>query len=749
MQAVPVHGVGARNPEVSLDKAGCIPPSWVVMTTISRLSAIASISCVVASATARTTHAQTSPPDSAVAAPLKPIAITVSRDRSRSPFELPFATSTVRPDDLRPGHRKMSVGDVLFGVPGVSVQERSNPTQEARLAIRGFGARSAFGVRGVRVLRDGIPLSLPDGQTPTDWLELESIGSVEVVRGTAAALYGNAAGGVVDFRSAMPGPHALSANAKWWSDGNVTREAVTVSGRQTLGDGAAGTPAPVSGVGGVLTATGTSGDGMRQWSGVKNTNVFARMFGTVSGTHVEVQGSRYDATRAENTGALTAAELARDPLLPDSLNITKGSRKAVMHQQIALLAEREFGGTAINFSTFAATRTLDNPLAFAIVAIDRAVVGASLRTNSRIANAPWPVRLTAGVDVQRQDDSRLNYENCVDYTGTTATTKCPAPGVERGSVRLDQRELVRGFGAYAQIEMQAPHDVLISVAARHDRVGFAVTDRFITATNADDSGEQTLSATTPMVGVVWRATPIVSVFGNWTTAFETPTITELTNQANGDAGLNGALLPQRTQTVETGVQAVVGGRVRVDVAAFRAAVQDELVPFDVPNAPGRRAFRNAGASSRLGLESNVRTVFTHADIGASYTLSRFRFDEYTVGTANFAGNAIPGVPKHLAQMWSTMRWGRVLATIEATMASSVSANDAATVHAAGYAVWGARASVGDVGVGQRLTFSPTVGVDNLFDRRFASSVVVNATRGRFYEPGLPRRLYFAVSVAAR
>lgn len=720
------------------------------MTKIFRLYTFGAIGYALLSVATYSASAQVAPPDSVVAKPLKPVSITVSRDRARSPFELPFATMTVAPDELRPGQRKLSVGDVLFGIPGVSVQERANPAQEARLAIRGFGARSAFGVRGVRVLRDGIPLSLPDGQTPTDWLEMESIGSVEVVRGTAAALYGNAAGGVVDFQSVMPQPHTLDVQAKWWNDGSLARSAVTVSGRQATPESSGSDgPSRITGLGGVLTATSTAGDGMRQWSGVKNTNVFARMFGTVAGTNVEVQGSRYDATRAENTGALTAVELARDPLLPDSLNITKRSRKAVVQQQIALLADREFAGTSISLSTFASTRTLDNPLAFAVVAIDRAVAGASLRANAHFTNLSWPVRLTTGVDVQRQDDSRLNYQNCADNTGTTATLKCPIPGAERGAIRLDQRELVRGFGAYAQVEVQAPHRLFLSLAARHDRVGFDVTDRFITSTNPDDSGDQILSATTPMLGVVWRVQPAVSVFGNWTTAFETPTITELTNQANGDAGLNATLFPQRTRTIETGLQALIGSRVRVDVAAFRATVNDELVPFDVPNAPGRRAFRNAGASSRLGFESNVRTVFTHADIGASYTLSRFRFDDYTVGDVSFAGNAIPGVPRHAAQMWNTMRWRNLVGTIEASMASSVSANDSATVMSAGYAVWGLRSSYNDLHVGSRVSVTPTVGVDNVFDRRFASSVVVNATRGRYFEPGLPRRVYFSVSVANR
>src|SRR5688572_23917761 len=132
---------------------------------------------------------------------LPPVVVTVTRDVARSPLELPFAITRVVPDSLRPGHRNLAADETLMLVPGVSVANRNNPTQDPRIAVRGFGARAAFGVRSVRILRDGIPLTLPDGQTPTDYLDLASVGSVEVIRGSASALYGNAAGGVVDFRS--------------------------------------------------------------------------------------------------------------------------------------------------------------------------------------------------------------------------------------------------------------------------------------------------------------------------------------------------------------------------------------------------------------------------------------------------------------------------------------------------------------------------------------------------------------------
>ncbi|MES2523649.1 MAG: TonB-dependent receptor [Gemmatimonadota bacterium] len=691
--------------------------------------------------------------DSTRARPLAPVSVTVTRDAARSTFELPFATARVLPDSSRPGLRRSSIGELLLGVPGVIVQERANPSQDPRLAVRGFGARSAFGVRGVRVLRDGIPLSLPDGQTPIDWLDLETIGAIDVVRGTAAALYGNAAGGIVDFRSRAPelAPFALSSRVL--QGAGVTRSNVTLSGTPRTARANAD-PGATPSAGWLASLTGTHGDGPREWSRVDASSGFARGFATVRGTRVEVQGTVYDAPRAENTGALTAGELAADPTLPDSLNVQRRSRKAVQQSQFAVIASRTNGANEWSASAFASARQLDNPLPFAIVDVDRNVAGASVRGTRRVTALPWPLRLTAGGDFQQQDDERLNFENCADVLPTApVTVRCPVASQERGAVRLDQRETVEGTGVFARLEVEAPGRVFASAALRHDRVGFSVQDRFTTATNPDDSGERTLSASSPMFAVVWRARPLLSVYVNVARAFETPTVTELTNQDDGSAGLNTRLAPQRTSTVEVGAQSLLAGVLQVDVALFSARVRDELVAFDVPNAPGRRAFRNAGRTSRDGVELSLASRATlpgavTADMGLGYTLSRFRYDQYQVGAANFSGNSIPGIPDQQLQAFATARRGGTFGTIDVTAASRATADDAATVQAAGYAVWALRAGH-RVMVQRRFSIEPMAGVENLFDRRFAGSVVVNATRARFFEPGGRRRGYVGVRVGAQ
>lgn len=668
------------------------------------------------------------------------VRVNVTRDAARSPFELPFAISSA-PLSVRPAQRRIGVGDLLFGVPGVQVQDRANPSQDPRVTVRGFGARSAFGVRGVRMVRDGVPLSLPDGQTPLDWLDLETVERVDVVRGTAAALYGNAAGGVVELRSIAPAATPATASARIWDGGGMQRANVMASGTlaQTLG--------PITAPQWLASFTRTRGDGPRTWARLDATSLFARARAQVAGTQIEVQATSYDAPRAENPGAITAAELSRDARLPDSLNITKRARKAVTQTQVALIAERTIGNGSLRGSVFAGGRTLDNPLPFAIVAVNRRMTGGGLHGAWRFAQLAWPVRVGVGVDAQSQADDRWNYENCADVApAVPVTTRCPVAGKERGATRLDQREELSGVGAYTRVELEAPHGVFVSAALRRDEVTFRVRDHFIVTGNADDSGDRTLRATSPLAGITWRMRPTWSWFANLATAFETPTITELTNQENGAAGLNTTLEPQRTRTAEIGTQALIAGRVRIDAAVFRATVLDELVGFDVPGQAGRRAFRNAGRTARKGAELGARAEWAHLSVGTSYAWARYRFENYTVGTTSFAGKPIPGIPSEALQSFVTARQGPLWGTVEMSAASRVSANDAATVFAAGWTSWTLRAGVTSRRIGG-MRAEPVLAVENMFDRRYAPSVVINATRNRYFEPGLPRRLSLVVKLS--
>jgi iron complex outermembrane receptor protein len=671
-------------------------------------------------------------------ATLPTVKVTVSRDAARSALELPYAVTRFVPDSLRPGLRNASVDERLFLLPGVVISNRNNPTQDPRVSIRGFGSRSAFGVRGVRVQMDGVPLTLPDGQTPLDYLDLESVGRLELIRGSASSLYGNAGGGVIDLRSRAVAAAPLDPAVNIWMGSDEQRK-IALSLGGTGGDTQY-----------ALSVSRMATNGFREHAEQRITNGSLRVATQLGAFRIGAGLLAHDMPLAQNPGALTLAEMTADIRDAEALAVTRKARKEVSQVQAGLTIGT---GSAVEPGTFESelvlhggARDLNNPLQFAVVNVERATHGASLRGTAALRFLGRPSRLTAGVDYQKQDDDRREYTNCNGVTAVSAT--CPVLGVERGSLRRTQTELVTGFGPYLRGEIQLTEKFLLSAGARADVIRFELRDSLVNANNPDDSGERTLRAVSPMAGLVWRAAPLRSAYLTFSTAFETPTATELGNKPDGSAGFNPELDPQRSSTIEAGSRGWVNfplpGGLSYDLAVYRTTVSDELIPFEIEGGAGRRFFRNAGSTVRTGFEMSLATGVGPATFNLAYGYSHFRFDEYVVDETNFGDNRIPGIPIQQLQGAVSLRTGPWYATLEGETRGSVFVDDANTTRSAGFEVMNIR--FGGQGVAGLRWFSPRLGVMNVFDRHYAASVSVNASGGRYYEPAQGRTFYAGITL---
>ncbi|MEP6732388.1 MAG: TonB-dependent receptor [bacterium] len=672
----------------------------------------------IALALAPQLHAQDS-----VRAKLPTVRVTATREGPRAPLELPYAVTVTRPDTLA-ALRRAGVDELLFAVPGVLLANRQNPAQDPRVSIRGFGARSAFGVRGVRVLQDGVPITLPDGQTPVDVLDVEGAEHVEVVRGSASSLYGNAAGGVIDLRSRLP--TAL-----------FTPYARVVAGGSTPTISATGASGTVGSLGITSSITRAVGRGYREYSDQRATRGAVRMLfaqnDATAASPLILSARISDVSKAESPGALTRAQFDDDPRQADPLSVRKGASKTVRQGDLSLVATHSLGAQAnVDASAFGSARTLANPLTQAIVDVKRAAGGASVRVSGHTLVGERDVRLSAGADAQWLNDDRQEYANCIGAV-------CAGGATERGALQKNQRELVSSVGPFVRGEVALLPRLLASAGVRSDAVQFRLRDRLVSATNPDDSGDRTLHAVSPSAGLVWRSTALSSVYGNVSSSFETPTTTELGNKPDGSAGINPDLQPQRTVTFEIGSKGLFGGSgVRWDVAAFEAHARDELVPFDIVNGNGRRYFRNAGRTLRRGGEVGVDAESGPFAVHAAYEYSHFRYVNYIVGTTSFAGRRIPGVPEHALSTSASLRAGETLVTATADLAGTMDVDDANTAQAPGRAIFGV--AIGrDVRVGS-ARLAPLVALQNLGGVRYVGSVSVNATGGKFYEPAPGRVL---------
>jgi iron complex outermembrane receptor protein len=670
---------------------------------------------------------------------LATVTVTVSRERSRSVLDLPYGLTRLIPDSLRPGLRNASIDERLFLLPGVTIASRNNPTQDPRISVRGFGSRSAFGVRGVRVLMDGIPLTLPDGQTALDYLDLESIGSLELIRGSASSLYGNAAGGVIDLRSRIVPQRRFTPTATaWMGSSSQQKLAAALGGRYGNSEYA-------------ISLSRTETDGYREHSRQEITNGSLRYVTELGGIRVAASFLGHDMPTAQNPGALTLAELQADHRDAEQLAIRRKARKEVSQVQAGLTLgtgnAEDLG--ELELVIHGGARDLNNPLQFAIVAVERATHGASLRAARNISLFDMPARITLGIDYQKQNDDRTEFTNCNEIPApTTPTETCPIVGEERGTLRRDQREIVTGIGPFVRGEIELSSRVLLSAGARADRINFRVEDAFINVDNPDDSGERTLEAVSPMVGVVFKAAPLRSLYANFSSAFETPTATELGNKPDGSAGFNPELDPQRSSTFEAGSRGWIGAifpsGLTYDVALYRTSVKDELIPFEIPGGQSRRFFRNAGSTSRTGFELALGTEVGPAELAASYSYSHFLFEDYEVAGTSYDENRIPGIPIQQLQGAVTVRRSGWYLTLEGEARGAVYMDDANTARSNAYEVMNVR--LGGEGVVGLSWLSPRAGVQNVFDRRYAPSISVNATNGRYFEPAPGRIVYAGVTI---
>jgi iron complex outermembrane receptor protein len=661
--------------------------------------------------------------------------VTVTRDVGRSPLDLPYAISSIRPDSLSPGQTHTFVEQTLSLLPGVTVANRTNPAQDTRVSIRGFGARSAFGARSIRILRDGMPLTLPDGQTPIDYLDLESVGRVEVIRGTASALYGNASGGVIDLRSIEPPSVPFAVQARSFTGTAGLQRYVGLFG------GSAGHASYSGNIGRSVS------DGYRTFAHQRLTNAFLHATAEVAHTQLSLVGLGLDMPTAENPGALTMSQADSAPRQADAQSVLKRARKAVHQVQIGLSARRAlFEDGEIVAQGYGGSRSLFNPLTFAVVGVDRKQGGAGARATVPVTIAGITNRVSLGADAQWLNDSRKNWANCNGLAKATAT--CPSITTEKGNLSLDQRELVSSFGPYLRDELEFGR-LHATAGVRADQIRFEVQDQYL-VDNRDDSGARTLHAVSPMLGLAARISPLHSVYANVGSAFETPTTTELGNQADGSAGLNRDLRPQYSTTYETGAKGLAASRVQYDVSLFDTEVRDELIPFQVPNGNGRTYYRNAGRTRRRGAELALGTDVGPLTLTTAYALSYFRFRDFISAGLNFGGNVIPGIPEHQLQLSGTYRLPHAFLLAEALTKSKVYVNDANAAAAPAFTVFNAR--VGGTAVFGRPWLSPVVGIQNLFDKRYIGSVAVNAAGSsvaatKFYEPAPGRTWYVGLSAA--
>lgn len=654
--------------------------------------------------------------------------IVVTATRSERPWlSTPASIERVSVQEQLPGMRT-DAAELLSGIAGIQVDTRYNFAQDTRITLRGFGARAAFGVRGVRLRLDGIPLSMPDGQAQTSSILLDEPSQVEVLRGPFAAVYGNSAGGVIDLQSERPLESSLALNL---SGGSNARERQHVRG--------------------VIADAGETGssfsfdyarfrtDGDRPNSAVERDQFAVRAYHTfASELELILRIDDNDAPYLGDPLALSPAQWRENPRRVASQAETFGTRKSIRHRQQSLTLRQSASAierlASWQVNAWRGKREIEQYLAFpgsaitqagGVVDLARSFVGVNAETTWQPL-ASW--RLTTALDYEEQTDKRLGFVN--DFG-------------QRGDLRRDETGTVESLDGSVISDFQVNERVAWVTGIRYSNLDFAVDDRFIVEGNPDDSGAVSYSEFAWSTGLSYAISPQLSAFFATGEGFETPTLTEMAYQNEG-TGLNTGLRAAQLQQHEVGLK-WLGATLQSQVTVFQINTRDDLVVDQ--SIDGRTTYRNAARTEREGLEISGTWRFAQDwSWRSSYTYLNAKYAGNEIATA---GNRLPGLARH--ELFHQLEWRplgseRLELLVNARYRSDIATNDANSEFAPSATIWNAAVRSNLVLDNWRL--QPWLRIENLTDKTYVGSVVVNQGNGRSFEPA-PGRIWMAGVTVSR
>jgi iron complex outermembrane recepter protein len=656
---------------------------------------------------------------------LDSVVVSASRAEQRS-FDAPAALESVDRSLIESSGPQVNLSESLNRVPGLTILNRQNYAQDLQLSIRGFGSRASFGIRGIRLLIDGIPATTPDGQAQGSSVALTSTDRIEVLRGPLAQMYGNAAGGVIQAwtRDAPEKPEGgLQLHTGSW---DMLRTVWQLGGK-------------VGSVGVIADYSTFDTNGFRDNSETRRRQFNSKIsFGPSEQTRVNLVVNHFDMPLAQDPLGLTAAQLAADPTQAGTNAVLNRVRKITRQTQVgtslthALDAERSvtaraYTGTRDNLQYQANNRW---------VGLDRGYHGVGLQYNAQNTWFGVPVKWVTGYEYDRSSERR--------QAGL-------ASGGEKTNTTRDEDNIASNSDLFIQATALMSDQWSLTGGMRQSTVRFKSRDFFIAPGDPDGSGAVRYRATNPVLGVTWHASESLNVYANIGRGFETPTLAELAYRDNGTvlAEFNPNLAASTSRHFEVGSKWTLSPQSRVDLALFRVNTSDEIVVSR--SSSGQTAFKNAPGTTRKGIELSARSALGRQwRAMASATAMQAKFAQSFCPNSGclpsnqvFAGNRLPGIPQHFVfgeLMWAQSGFAAPKAKpgqglqvgVELINSGKLYANDINTASAAGYSALNLKASHGwDIGTGSLTAYAR---IDNATDRRYVGSVIVNQTANQFYEP---------------
>ena len=674
--------------------------------------------------------------------------VVVTATRIAMPaFDIPASITSVPGADLRTDTLGINLAESMSSVAGLLVRNQYDYAQDQQVSIRGIGAGSAFGVRGVRIYQDGIPQSGPDGQGQVSEFNLGSAERVEVLEGPFSALYGNSSGGVIQiFTADGSAPPSLRFDLGFGSFGTVR---AGVDANDAIGKLRYN-----------LDFTHFSWRGFRPHQRARSESFNGKVSYALdrrdSLTFVANVLSRPDSQDAQG---LTASELAANPNQTSAGALAFNTRKSLEQQEGGvILRHRLTADQSLRLMGYYGHRTVLQYLSIpvgaqfapassgGVIDLHRDFGGGDARWSLKTDLGGHALSWVAGVSYDTQNELRRGYNN---FLGSTL-------GVE-GTPRRNENDIARSIDEYTQASLALTSRWSLMFGVRHSEVKFITEDHFIAPGNGNGSGSATYTATSPVAGIMYAPLHWLHLYAAFGQGFRTPLASELAYRPDGQPGLNLALRPARSNNGEIGAKIRLGRRVNAAVAGFLTHTNDEIVV--VSNHGGRSTYENAGRTRRSGAQASLewhfeprwrlQMAYTYIDavyIDAFHTCSTIPCVTPTLLVAS--GKRLPGVPRNNA--YAKLSWGRELgwhASLSGQYLSAIPANEVNTASASAYSVFnlsgGYRTNLG----AQRLEVF--LRVNNFLNRHYVAAVIVNQSNGAYFEPAPGINLLAGVTLTLR
>ena len=660
-----------------------------------------------------------------------------------SELDTPAAVSVVNGDEMRQAAPRVNLSESLGAVPGLQVQNRQNYAQDLQLSIRGFGSRSTYGVRGLRIYVDGIPATMPDGQGQTSNIDIGSVDTIEVLRGPFSALYGNSSGGVINVTSQTgTQPPTVEASSYYGSFG-TWHYGMKATG--AVGDGS-----HAGDVDYTVSTNRFTTHGYRDHSGARKNLANARLGVRINDVSKLTLLLNSVDIKANDAGGLTADEWRDNPRQSprgDQYNTRKNTRQT----QAGLRYERQLSAQddlsvmmyagereTTQFQSIPRAPQLKPSHAGGVIDLTRHYQGIDTRLTHR-GELLVPVTLTAGLDYENMSERRKGYENFVMVNGA------PQYG-EQGALRRNERNLMWNIDPYLQTQWQLTEKLSLDAGVRYSSVWFDSNDYYITPGNGDDSGDASYHKWLPAGSLKYALTDAWNVYLSAGRGFETPTINELSYRSDNQSGLNFGLKPSTNDTVEIGSKTRIGNGL-FTAALFQTNTDNEIVVDS--SSGGRTSYKNAGKTRRQGMELGLDQQFGESwRLKAAWTWLDATYRTNVCDDASCNGNRIPGIARNMGYAsfgyQPEQGW---YAGSDIRYMSDIMANDENTAKAPSWTVVGL--TTGYKWSYGRMDMDLFGRIDNLFDREYVGSVIVNESNGRYYEPAPGRNYGIGLNLAWR